>query len=194
MSSWACFIAACVIYPSCMMFAAIAEVTDLRRGFIESSFRDLCTVAIACLAISTCHNLRRLTNKLRCPLSKANRRHNHVHGSNSTRVRARLCDGSNAPANSRSARFALFLRDGSLPRFEAGSAFALHDVGTHSHYGLLTLPLKGAYSSRAPASRCLLVRPDCYRLERNVPGGSLSLPLKSCAGLTAHVDWHAPNP
>ena len=128
MSSWACFIAACVIYPSCMMFAAIAEVTDLRRGFIESSFRDLCTVAIACLAISTCHNLRRLTNKLRCPLSKANRRHNHVHGSNSTRVRARLCDGSNAPANSRSARFALFLRDGSLPRCEAGSAFALHDV------------------------------------------------------------------
>ena len=48
---------------------------------------------------------------------------------------------TNAPANSRSARFALFLRDGSLPRVEAGSAFASHDFGTCSvfirHYGLL---------------------------------------------------------
>jgi hypothetical protein len=39
---------------------------------------------------------------------------------------------TNAPANSRSARFALFLRDGSLPRVEAGSAFASHDFGTCS--------------------------------------------------------------
>jgi hypothetical protein len=48
---------------------------------------------------------------------------------------------TNAPANSRSARFALFLRDGSLPRVEAGSAFASHDFGTCSvfisYYGLL---------------------------------------------------------
>ena len=39
---------------------------------------------------------------------------------------------TNAPANSHSARFAFFLRAGSLPRVEAGSAFALHDFGTCS--------------------------------------------------------------
>ena len=45
---------------------------------------------------------------------------------------------TNAPANSRSARFALFLRDGSLPRVEAGSAFALHDFGTCSVFIRIT--------------------------------------------------------
>jgi hypothetical protein len=44
---------------------------------------------------------------------------------------------TNAPAISRSARFALFLPDGSLPRVEAGSAFASHDFGIISYYGLL---------------------------------------------------------
>ena len=84
---------------------------------------------------------------------------------------------TNAPANSRSARFALFLRNGSLPRVEAGSAFASHDFGTCSVFipimaGLLADSLQRSLFHRGlRASRCLLARPDCFRLERNLPGG-----------------------
>jgi hypothetical protein len=102
---------------------------------------------------------------------------------------------TNAPANSPSARFALFLRDGSLPRVEAGSAFASHDFGTCSVFipimaCSLADSFKGAFSierfGRLVASS---PAPTATGWSEFCRVGFLStLPLESCAFLTAHFN------
>ena len=84
---------------------------------------------------------------------------------------------ANTPAEPAGARVARFPADGSLPLNRAGSASALH-VSRPARRSLALRPAWSLNRPRRPFCRSAsddvvtsIIRSDCYRLERQLPGG-----------------------